>query len=53
MESIKGYDVLRGSAIELSIGGGQIKEIREIKEDGLPYISTGFIDLQVIWILWV
>lgn len=44
---IKGYDIKRESAVELTIHGGCIREISKIDEVGLPYISTGFVDLQV------
>ena len=44
---IKGYDVKRESAVQLTLHGGRIKNIEQIDEKGLPYISTGFVDLQV------
>ena len=44
---IKGYDVNRESAVQLTLHGGKIKEIQKIDEVNLPYISTGFVDLQV------
>ena len=45
--NIKGYDILKESAVELTLHGGCVKEIKKIDEEGLPYISTGFVDLQV------
>ena len=44
---IKGFDLKRKKSVEVEIDSSYIVAIREIDETGLPYISTGFTDLQV------
>ena len=56
--NLSGIDVFTGRAVELGVDGGVISSVRELDlresavpeagtQEGLPFISPGFLDIQV------